>query len=71
MCNLQLHHSPPDGHFKSCIQPAWSAGVLEELEVTDVHALGEEVKRHVQFPHSETRGVVPAEHQGKKVVLGF
>ena len=71
MCNCHSHYSLPNCHLKSYIQPTWIVGVLEELKVTDVHALGEEVKGHVQFPHSETRGVVPAEHQGKKVVLGF
>ena len=32
------------------MQPTWILGALEELKVTDVHALGEDVKGHVQFP---------------------
>lgn len=32
------------------MQPTWIIGFLEELKVTDVHALGEDIKGHVQFP---------------------
>jgi len=53
------------------MQPTWIIGALEELKVTDVHALGEDVKETCTISSSETGGVVPAERRGNKVALGF
>lgn len=71
MCKCHSHHSPLNCHVKSYMQPTWIIGALEELKVTDVHALGEDVKETCTISSSETGGVVPAERRGNKVALGF
>lgn len=43
-------YSPPNRHAQPYMQQTWSAGALGELKFADVHAQGEEMKGHAQFP---------------------